>query len=72
MKSLRTLPRPRPIGDTRLHKASDNAMLILHAAAVEENLVLWGEDSEQHLTPPDRHVVGEHPYGAQARFLAGR
>ena len=26
--------------------------------------------SEQRLTPPDRHVVGEHPYGAQARLLA--
>ena len=45
-------------------------MLIIHAASIEGNLVLWGEDSEQHLTPPDRHVVGEHPYGAQARFLA--
>ena len=45
-------------------------MLILHAAQVKGNLVLWGEDSEQRLTPPDRHVVGEHPYGTQARLLA--
>ena len=45
-------------------------MLILHAAGVEGNLVLWGEDSGQRLTPPDGHGVGEHPYGAQARFLA--
>ena len=44
-------------------------MLILHAAGVEGNLVLWGEDSEQRLAP-DRHGVGERPYGAQARLLA--
>ena len=45
-------------------------MLILHAAGIEGNLVLWGENSGQCLAPPDRHVVGEHPYGAQARLLA--
>ena len=45
-------------------------MLILHAASVEGNLVLWGEDSEQPITPPDRQAPGEHRYGAQARFLA--
>ena len=70
LKSTRTLPRRRSIGHTGLYKASDNAMLILHAAAVEGNLVLWGEDSEQHLTPANRQAAGKHPYGAQARLLA--
>ena len=45
-------------------------MLIPHAAAVEGNLILWGEDSEQYLAPLGWTGVGEHPYGAQARILA--
>ncbi len=45
-------------------------MLILHAAQVEGNLVLWSEDSEPCLTPPDRPMDGKHPYSAQAQRIA--
>ena len=45
-------------------------MLILHAAAVQGNLVLWAEDSDSRNGPPDQQAAGEHPYGAQARLLA--
>ena len=45
-------------------------MLILHAAQVNGNLVLWGEDSEPHPAPPARQTAGKHPYCAQAQFLA--
>ena len=45
-------------------------MLILHAAQVKGNLVLWGEDSEQHPTPPTPQTAGKHPYCAQAQLLA--
>ena len=45
-------------------------MLILHAAQVNGDLVLWGEDSGPHPAPPARQTAGEHPYCAQARLLA--
>ena len=45
-------------------------MLILHAAQVNGNLVLWGEDSEPHPAPPAHQTAGKHPYCAQAQFLA--
>ena len=45
-------------------------MLILHAAQVEGDLVLWGEDSEPHPAPPSRQTDGKHPYCAQAELLA--
>ena len=45
-------------------------MLILHAAQVKGDLVLWGEDSGTRLTPPDRQADGKHPYCAQAQLLA--
>ena len=45
-------------------------MLILHAAQVNGDLVLWGEDSGPHPAPPARQAAGEHPYCAQARLLA--
>ena len=45
-------------------------MLILHAAQVKGNFVLWCEDSEPCLTQPDRQAAGKHPYCAQAQVLA--
>ena len=45
-------------------------MLILHAAQVKGNFVLWCEDSEPCLTQSDRQVAGKHPYCAQAQVLA--
>ena len=45
-------------------------MLILHAAQVKGDLVLWSEDSGTRLTPPDRQTAGKHPYCAQAQLLA--
>ena len=45
-------------------------MLILHAAQVEGDLVLWGEVSEAHLASPARQTAGKHPYCAQAQLLA--
>ena len=45
-------------------------MLILHAAQVNGDLVLWGEVSGPHPAPPARQTAGEHPYCAQARLLA--
>ena len=45
-------------------------MLILHAAQVKGDLVLWSEDSGTRLTPPDRQADGKHPYCAQAQLLA--
>ena len=45
-------------------------MLILHAAAVQGNLVLWAEDSDSRNGPPDRQAAGEHPHCARARLLA--
>ena len=45
-------------------------MLILHAAQVKGNLVLWSEDSEPRPTPPDRQAAGIHPYCAQAHVMA--
>ena len=44
-------------------------MLILHAAQVEGNLVLWSEDSEPRLTQSDRQADGKHPYCAQAQRI---
>ena len=69
MKSLRTLPKQRPIVHTRCHTESDNAMLILHAAPVQGNLVLWAEDSDSRNGPPDPRAAGEHPHCARARLL---
>ena len=45
-------------------------MLILHAAQVKGNLVLWSEDSEPRPRPPGRQAAGKHPYCAQAQVLA--
>ena len=45
-------------------------MLILHAAQVKGDLVLWSEDSGTRLTPPGRQTDGKHPYCAQAQLLA--
>ena len=45
-------------------------MLILHAAQVKGDLVLWSEDSGTRLMPPDRQADGKHPYCAQAQLLA--
>ena len=64
------MPRPRSVGHTRLNKATDNAMLILHAAGVEGNLVLWGEDSGSRNGPPTRQADGEHPHCASSQPLA--
>ena len=55
---------------THAHTASDNAVLILHAAQVEGNLVLWSEDSEPRLAQSDRQADGKHPYCAQAQRIA--
>ena len=45
-------------------------MLILHAAAVQANLVLWAEDSDPRDGPPGRQTAGEHPHCARAQLLA--
>ena len=45
-------------------------MLILHAAQVKGNFVLWCEDSEPCLTQSDRQAAGKHPYCAQAQLVA--
>ena len=45
-------------------------MLILHAAGVEGNLVLWAEDSDLRDGSPGRQAAGEHPHCAGARLLA--
>ena len=45
-------------------------MLILHAAQVKENLVLWSEDSEPLPGPTDRQTDGSHPFCAQAQLVA--
>ena len=45
-------------------------MLILHAAQVKGNLVLWSEDSKPRPRPPGRQAAGKHPYCAQAQVLA--
>ena len=45
-------------------------MLILHAAQVKGDLVLWSEDSGTCLAPPGRQTDGKHPYCAQAQLLA--
>ena len=45
-------------------------MLILHAAQVEGNLVLWSEDSEPRMAQSDRQADGKHPYCAQAQRIA--
>ena len=44
-------------------------MLILHAAQVKGNLVLWSEDSEPRPRPPDRRAAGKHPHCAQAQRI---
>ena len=45
-------------------------MLILHAAAVKGDLVLWAEDSDQRDGPPEQEKAGEHPHCARAQLLA--
>ena len=45
-------------------------MLILHAAQVKGNLVLWSEDSEPLPGPADRQTDGSHPFCAQAQLVA--
>ena len=45
-------------------------MFILHAAAVQGNLILWAEDSGSRNGPPDRQAAGEHPHCARSRLLA--
>ena len=44
-------------------------MLILHAAQVKGNLVLWSEDSGPRLTQSDREAAGKHPHCAQAQRI---
>ena len=44
-------------------------MLILHAAVVQGNLVLWAEDSDSRNGLPERQPAGEHPHCARARLL---
>ena len=70
LKSTVPLPKPRSIVHTRSHTASDNAMLILHAADVQGNLVLWAEDSDSHNEPPELEKAGKHPHCARAQLLA--
>ena len=45
-------------------------MLILHASAVQGNLLLWAEDSSSRNGPPEREKAGKHPYCARAQLLA--
>ena len=45
-------------------------MLILHAADVQGNLVLWAEDSDPHNGPPEPEKAGKHPHCAPAQLLA--
>ena len=45
-------------------------MLILHAAVVQGNLVLWAEDSDSHNEPPELEQAGKHPHCARAQLLA--
>ena len=45
-------------------------MLILHAAQVKGNFVLWSEDSEPLPGPADRQTDGSHPYCARAQLVA--
>ena len=45
-------------------------MLILHAADVQGNLVLWAEDSDSHNEPPKREKAEKHPHCARAQLLA--
>ena len=45
-------------------------MLILHAAQVKGNLVLWSEDSEPRMAQSDRQADGKHPYCGQAQRIA--
>ena len=45
-------------------------MLILHAAQLKGNLVLWSEDSEPGLAPPASQAAAIHPYCAQAQSIA--
>ena len=45
-------------------------MFILHAAAVQGNLILWAEDSGSRNGPPDRQAAGEHPHCASSQPLA--
>ena len=45
-------------------------MLILHAADVQGNLVLWAEDSDSHNGPPELEKAGKHPRCARAQLLA--
>ena len=45
-------------------------MLILHAAQIKGNFVLWSEDSEPLSGQPDRQTDGSHPYCAQAQLVA--
>ena len=45
-------------------------MLILHAADVQGNLVLWAEDSDPHNGPPEPEKAGKHPHCARAQLLA--
>ena len=72
LKYKGSLPRPRPIVHTRSHTASDYAMLILHPAAVQGNLVLWTEDSDSGNVLSDRQAAEEHPHCARAQLLARR
>ena len=70
MTSGRPLPNPDPVADTHPDTASDNAMLILHAAQDQGNLVLWSEYSGPLPTPPDPEAAGQHPYCAPAHLIA--
>lgn len=45
-------------------------MLILHAAHLQGNMVLWAEDSDPQGGPPEREKAGEHPHCARAQLLA--
>ena len=45
-------------------------MLILHAAQVKQNLVLWAEDPDPLPEACSRSTPGEHPHGTPAQLLA--
>ena len=44
-------------------------MLIIQAASVQRNLVLWAEDSDSRNKLPDRQKTGEHPHYARGWLL---
>ena len=78
-QKAQSLPNHNPSPQNTTNTPRDNNMLIMHAAQLKGDLVLWCEDSQPPQKQPDQQQAGQesnqnrpepHPHAAQAPAVA--